>query len=84
MKTAVTRITERGQTSVPASIRRRLQLTMGARIVWEPVSDPECRASVQEAGAAAEPLAVLGFSRTFRVPRATAEWLKELREGDAD
>ena len=84
MKTTVTRITERGQTSVPASIRRRLQLTMGARIVWEPVSDHECRIIVQKPGAAEGPLAVLGFARTFRAPRATAEWMKELREGDVD
>ena len=84
MKTTVTRITERGQTSVPASIRRRLQLTMGARIVCQPISDHECRIIVQKSGTPEGPLAVLGFARTFRAPRATAEWLKELREGDAD
>ena len=84
MKTTVTRITERGQTSVPASIRRRLQLTMGARIMWQPVSDHECRITVQKSGTVEGPLAVLGFARTFRETRATADWMKELRAGDAD
>ena len=57
---------------------------MGARIVWQPISDHECRIIVQKSGTPEGPLAVLGFARTFRAPSATAEWLKELREGDAD
>lgn len=84
MKTTVTRITERGQTSIPASVRRRLQLAMGTRILWQPVSDHECRITVQKSCATEGPLAVLGFARTFRETRATADWMKELREGDAD
>ena len=78
----VTKITERGQTSVPGSIRRKMRLEMGSRIVWQPISDHECRITVQPPDAVEGPLAVLGFARTFRKTRSTADWIRELREGD--
>ena len=82
MKTLVTRITDRGQISVPAQVRRRMRIEPGTRIVWQAVSDHECRITVQKAGTGEGPLAVLGFARNFRQTRTTAEWMKELREGD--
>ena len=82
MKTLITKVTERGQTSVPASIRRRLRLSMGTRLVWQSISEHECRITVQEERAAEGPVAMRGFARTFRKPRSTDEWMQELREGE--
>jgi bifunctional DNA-binding transcriptional regulator/antitoxin component of YhaV-PrlF toxin-antitoxin module len=82
MKTLITRLTDRGQTSVPASVRRKMRLAMGARLLWEPISDHECRILVQDAQDPDGPIAMLGFARTFRKARSTAEWMRELREGE--
>ena len=35
MKTLVAKVTDRGQTSIPAEIRTSLALKPGMRIVWE-------------------------------------------------
>jgi len=82
MKTLITRLTDRGQTAVPAPVRRRMRLAMGARLLWEPVSDRECRVVVQDARETEGPIAMLGFARTFRKTRPTAEWMRELRDGE--
>ena len=34
MKTLVTRVTERGQVSIPASIREYMQMTPGTTLLW--------------------------------------------------
>ncbi len=82
MKTLVTKITERGQTSIPAPIRRRMQLQRGARILWRAVSDRECTIVVQGPPPVEGPVSMLGYARTFRSTRSTGEWMKELREGE--
>ena len=46
VKTVVTTVTERGQVSIPAAVRKRLNLTPGQRVTWEPISDHECRMRV--------------------------------------
>ncbi|MFZ4398013.1 MAG: AbrB/MazE/SpoVT family DNA-binding domain-containing protein, partial [Kiritimatiellia bacterium] len=38
MNTSATRITERGQVSIPAEIREQLHWTAGQRILWEVAS----------------------------------------------
>ena len=40
----VTVVTERGQVSIPAELRKALGLTKGQRLIWERVSDRELRA----------------------------------------
>lgn len=78
-----TAVTDRGQTSIPVEIRRALGLQPGVRLDWEAVSSDEIRLRVVRGPSAADPLAMLGFARRFRAPRRSAEWMAELREGDA-
>ena len=82
MKTLATVVTERGQVSIPAEIRRQLHLLSGQRIVWEVASPTECRIKVPSAKRPSGAVAMLGFAATFRSPRRTKEWMKELREGE--
>jgi len=76
-------LTERGQISIPASLRRKMHLKAGQKLRWEPVSETEVRVVV-EADVAVDPLGALGFAREVRVdmPRRTAEWIREIREGE--
>lgn len=72
-------LTERGQISVPAKLRKSLGLRPGQRFSWERISDRELRVTV-EAENPPGPLAALGFAKNFpRAPRSTASWMAELR-----
>lgn len=83
MKTEVTRVTERGQVSIPAAVRKRLGLVAGRRVCWEVLSDQACRITAVDACAArVGAAAMLGFARTFRKTRTTAAWMRELRAGE--
>jgi bifunctional DNA-binding transcriptional regulator/antitoxin component of YhaV-PrlF toxin-antitoxin module len=78
-----TTVTDRGQTAIPARLRREHQVEPGAQLIWEPVGPDEWRVRIERKPVrAADPLAMLGFARTFRATRRTAEWMKELREGE--
>lgn len=81
VKTDTTVVTERGQTSIPAHLRKEMGLEKGKRLVWERVSEDEIRIHVRPA-AEADPAAMLGFAKRFRHPRRTADWMSELRAGD--
>ncbi|MGL4401011.1 MAG: AbrB/MazE/SpoVT family DNA-binding domain-containing protein [Luteolibacter sp.] len=76
-------ITERGQVSVPAGLRRAMGILPGQKLHWEQVSDREIRVSLHP-DQALGPLAVLGYARRIREapPRRTADWMRELREGE--
>jgi AbrB family looped-hinge helix DNA binding protein len=76
-------LTERGQVSVPASIRKSMNLHPGQRLRWQRISDREMRVSV-EAQSAPGPLSVLGYARKLRSGpgRRTASWMRELRAGE--
>ena len=76
-------LTERGQVSVPASLRRAMGLLPGQRLHWEQVSDREIRVSLREEKPPG-PLSVLGYARRLRdtPARRTADWMRELREGE--
>jgi AbrB family looped-hinge helix DNA binding protein len=84
MKTLVTCITERGQISIPSEIRSQLNWSPGKRLLWEVTAEDECRvwapAQTKRVGA----MAMRGFAATFRKTRTTAEWMKELREGEQE
>jgi AbrB family looped-hinge helix DNA binding protein len=82
MKTLVTTVTERGQVSIPAQIRKQLKLNSGEHLVWEAVSDHECRILVAPKQHTVGAVAMLGYARRFRPPRRTSAWIAELREGD--
>ncbi|MBA2319826.1 MAG: AbrB/MazE/SpoVT family DNA-binding domain-containing protein [Deltaproteobacteria bacterium] len=81
-KPETTVVTERGQTSIPAEVRRALDIEPGARLAWEPVSGDELRVRVIRPARSADPVSMLGFARQFRAVRSTDEWMDELREGE--
>lgn len=76
-------LTERGQISIPAELRRLMHLQPGARLAFAQVSDNEFRVYRQDATAQG-PRAALGWARRLRPGqgRTTAEWMRELREGE--
>lgn len=84
MKTTVCTLTERGQVSVPAAIRKEMGLHPGQRLRWEQISKGECRVTIIEEGKRKGPLAMLGFATQIkgRKQKRTADWMRELREGD--
>jgi len=77
-------LTTRGQVSVPASLRKAMGLRPGQCLHWEQVSDREIRVSIPT-GKPPGPLAMLGHARRLRKtpPRRTADWMRELREGES-
>jgi len=83
MKEPTSTLTERGQVSVPASIRKRMNLRPGQKLRWERISEKECRVMI-ETIAPAGPLAVLGYGPKLRGDRGrrTADWMEELRAGE--
>jgi len=76
-------LTERGQVSVPAGIRKAMGLLPGQKLHWEQISGREMRVSVHEETPTG-PISVLGYARRFRSEpaRRTADWMRELREGE--
>ena len=83
-KSEVTMVTERGQVSIPAGLRRDFDLEPGRKVRWEKVTAAELRVVVlleeKPRGAAA----MLGYARCFREQlRRTADWMRVLREGES-
>ena len=82
----ITTLTDRGQTSVPAALRKAGRLTPGLKLRWNRVSDREFRVAVVDDEPIAGPVAMRGFllrgKRGRR--RQTDIVLRELREGEAD
>jgi bifunctional DNA-binding transcriptional regulator/antitoxin component of YhaV-PrlF toxin-antitoxin module len=78
-----TTVTERGQTAIPARLRHEHHVAPGTELVWEPVSADEWRVRIERKQShARDPLAMLGYARRFRAVRPTADWMRELREGE--
>jgi len=82
MKSLVTTLTERGQASLPAALRRELRLRPGHRLRWQKISPCEVRLVVEPSGEVRGATAMLGFAKTFRSTRRTADWIKDLRAGE--
>jgi bifunctional DNA-binding transcriptional regulator/antitoxin component of YhaV-PrlF toxin-antitoxin module len=85
-KDNITTVTERGQTSVPASLRRLADLKPGQRLRWEQVSRFEFRVTIAPGEEVPGPLGVLGYALKFRDGREASsdQILAELREGELD
>ena len=88
MKGALTTLTERGQVSMPASLRRQLQLKSGQPLMWEKVSDDECRVRIVRPREKKNAKSMRGFMKRFQadsaLPETTAGWMKLLREGESE
>ena len=76
-------LTERGQISIPSSLRKSMKLRPGQSFRWQRISDREIRVSV-EATPVAGPLGALGYAKKLRAgpARRTASWMNELRAGE--
>lgn len=87
MNDAVTTLTERGQVSVPALIRKQAKLLPGQSLRWEFVSERELRVVI-EGPPTRKPsaAAMIGFARQINpgLPETTAEMLALLRVGEVD
>jgi AbrB family looped-hinge helix DNA binding protein len=82
---SISTLTERGQISVPAALRKAMGLRSGQQFRWERITDRELRLIV-ESKTPASPMSVLGYARKLRpaAPRTTRAWMRELREGETD
>jgi bifunctional DNA-binding transcriptional regulator/antitoxin component of YhaV-PrlF toxin-antitoxin module len=82
MSSQICRLTERGQVSMPAALRRKMHLKAGQLLRWESVSDTEVRIVVE--ATEPDPLRALGYGSRFRKGKAhaTSQWMKELRAGE--
>jgi bifunctional DNA-binding transcriptional regulator/antitoxin component of YhaV-PrlF toxin-antitoxin module len=76
-------LTGRGQFSVPAALRKAMNLRAGQRLRFAAISNREFRVFAPES-VPGGPMAVLGYARQLRLGRARrpAEWMKELRDGE--
>ena len=75
-------ITERGQVSIPAQLRKELSLAKGQRLLWEKTGEHEIRITVLAETEPRGAMAMLGSAKRFRTARTTQEWMAELREGE--
>jgi len=84
MNDTSTTLTERGQTSVPSSLRRAARLKPGQHLRWQLISDTEFRVTVEPDQAVAGPMAALGYALRFQPGdrRSTDQIMRELREGE--
>lgn len=81
MAEIATTLTDRGQVSMPASIRRELGLRPGQTLLWKRLSENEVRVKVPHRGGGPS---MRGFMKKFLAggPRTTSGWMKILREGE--
>ena len=80
MAEIATTLTDRGQVSMPASIRRELGLRAGQTLLWKRLSENEVRVKVPRRGGGPP---MRGCMKKFLAdgPRTTAGWMKILRKG---
>ena len=81
-----TTITERGQVSIPAKLRREMHLAPGQVVIWEKISATECRVTVSPPPKVKpDPVAALNFAREHGLESMpTDEWMRILREGEEE
>jgi AbrB family looped-hinge helix DNA binding protein len=84
MPNTLTTLTERGQVSMPAGLRRQLGLKPGQPLIWEKVSDDECRVTIVRERKPDSARSMRGFMKRFQkdLPKTTSGWMRLLREGE--
>ena len=77
--TFISRLSERGQISVPISIRNALGLTPSSLISWTfDAATGTATLSLVHTPQKGGAQAALGFAARFRKTRRTADWLKDI------
>lgn len=86
MDSSLTTLTERGQVSMPAALRKKLGLRPGQPLMWKMISDTECRVVVVRKPADRPGASVRGAMKRFQndMPTTTASWMALLRESDRE
>ena len=75
----VSRVSERGQVSLPIAIRNALGLTPSSRIAWTlDAESGTATLSLVRTPRKGGAQAALGFAARFRKTRRTADWLKDI------
>jgi len=84
MNSTLTTLTERGQVSMPAVLRKQLGLKPGQPLMWKILSDHECRVVVVRKPDVNRGESMRGFMKPFQkgFPKTTSGWMKLLREGE--
>ena len=84
MKDAVTKLTERGQVSMPAFIRKKMGLLPGRKIIWKYISQNEIRLLISERKPKQKGV-MRGAMKKYQAGESgtTADWMRVLREGEA-
>ena len=78
-----TTVGERGQTAIPARVRREAGLDPGTELIWEITGDDELKVTIRRPPTISpDPRAMRGFARRFRATRRTADWMRDLRAGE--
>lgn len=73
-----TKITGKGQTAIPVAVQEAIGAKPGLSLSWEVRPNGECVVSVVGAKSPDGAMAMLGFAGTFRKPRRTADWERDL------
>ena len=83
MKTMVTKVADFEHPVIPPEVVNSLRLQPGMGISWEQCNNGNSwLISVALPQKKYDARDMIGFARTFRQTRTTAEWMKELREGE--
>lgn len=86
MNDELTTVTERGQVSVPASIRRAMAIEPGQELVWRKVSENEVCVQVIRPQKVQSAKRVIGAAKKLHEargwPTRTDEWMRVLREAE--
>jgi AbrB family looped-hinge helix DNA binding protein len=84
MKNSISTVTERGQVSIPAAIRRQAGIVAGEQLVWQCDGEGMIRVSKSPAVAVKGAMHMRGFAKHFRETLTTGQWMQELRAGERE
>lgn len=75
-KTLISKISDRGQVSVPADVRDALGLQAGSSMRWEICADGSARVTPWRFFPKRSAVDLIGYAKQFRTPKRTEEWFK--------
>lgn len=75
-KSLITKVSARGQLSVPVDVRDAIGLKAGSLANWELLEDGSARVSVVKQTSEKGARDLLGFAKTFRRTRRSDDWFK--------